>query len=400
MVRRRGRAAVSRALRLTGAAMAAYTVATWLLPETRPLLAPLTALLVVQVTLFGTLTDSLRRVVSVVAGVALAVGVAESVGFGWWSLMGLIAASIVVGQLLRLGPHLLEVPISAMLVLGVANAEAAALDRIVETLVGAGVGVAVNLLVPPSDQTRSAGAALDRYVEEIAEFLDGMAGELAAGAGPDQAAAWADDTRLLVRHAVRVERVLDQARESRRLNPRTLGTADPGMHLRTGLESLEHCAVALRALCRTVAEEVSDEPAEADGAADELRDAFAELLHEMARAIHGYGAVVRAEAESEPGEDVQDDELRESLHSLRQARERLIALLLASPRANARQWQLRDAVLATVERVLRELDAGERARRRAARWGARVPPRPRSAVHAVQRLRAGGRLGGGQPRGT
>ena len=36
----------------------------------------------------------------------------------------MVAVSLVVGQLLRLGPHLLEVPISAMLVLAVGGADA------------------------------------------------------------------------------------------------------------------------------------------------------------------------------------------------------------------------------------------------------------------------------------
>ncbi|MBA2560383.1 MAG: hypothetical protein H0V07_10965, partial [Propionibacteriales bacterium] len=48
--RERGAKAVGRAVRLTGAAIAAYLVAEQFFPGTKPLLAPLTALLVVQVT--------------------------------------------------------------------------------------------------------------------------------------------------------------------------------------------------------------------------------------------------------------------------------------------------------------------------------------------------------------
>src|SRR6185312_13284700 len=72
-VRQRGRAAVLRSLRLTSAAVAAYLVASLFSSHEQPLLAPLTALLVVQVTLFSTLTSGIERVVSVVAGVLLAV---------------------------------------------------------------------------------------------------------------------------------------------------------------------------------------------------------------------------------------------------------------------------------------------------------------------------------------
>ncbi|MGH8862363.1 MAG: FUSC family protein, partial [Jatrophihabitantaceae bacterium] len=112
-VRERGLAAAARVLRLTGAAVAAYLVALLFVTAQRPVTAALTALLVVQVTLVGTITDTIRRIVSVVAGVVLAIGVSNVVGLTWWSLAAIVAASIVVGQLLRLGPHLLEVPISA-----------------------------------------------------------------------------------------------------------------------------------------------------------------------------------------------------------------------------------------------------------------------------------------------
>ena len=123
-VRRRGRSALFRAARLTGAAVAAYLVAEALgLDDTPPLVAALTALLVVQATASGTLSTGVERVLSVVAGVAIAVAFSALVGLTWWSLAILVAASIVVGQLLRLGPNLIEVPISAMLVLGASGAE-------------------------------------------------------------------------------------------------------------------------------------------------------------------------------------------------------------------------------------------------------------------------------------
>jgi uncharacterized membrane protein YccC len=118
-LRQRGQKAVVRALRLTTAAAAAYLVADLLFPGTRPLLAPLTALLVVQVTLYSTLTTGLQRIASVVAGVVVAVLFSALVGFSWWSLALLIAAAILVGQLLQLREQMLEVPISAMLVLAV-----------------------------------------------------------------------------------------------------------------------------------------------------------------------------------------------------------------------------------------------------------------------------------------
>jgi len=53
-VRRDGRAAMLWSLRVTVAATASYVVASAIFPATQPLLAPLTAMLVVQVTLYTT----------------------------------------------------------------------------------------------------------------------------------------------------------------------------------------------------------------------------------------------------------------------------------------------------------------------------------------------------------
>src|SRR3954449_2608735 len=93
-----GRASLLWSLRITVAAVASYVVATLFFPGTQPLLAPLTAMLVVQVTPVSLLASGLDRVVAVVSGVALAVAFAAVVPLDWWSLGVLIFLSITVGQ--------------------------------------------------------------------------------------------------------------------------------------------------------------------------------------------------------------------------------------------------------------------------------------------------------------
>src|SRR4051794_9379762 len=255
-VRQRGRSAAFRAARITGASVAAYLVAEALgLRSPPPLIAALTALLVVQATLSSTLTNGVQRVLSVVAGVALAMLFVAVVGLTWWSLAALVAASIVVGQLLRLGPHLVEVPISAMLVLGVgyaAGAESAGTGRVVETVIGAVVGVLVNVLFPPPVQSRYAGQAVARFAEEIAALHDEAATQLAAGPSSEHTGRMLQDARRLNRHVPRVDRALVHAEESRRLNVRALGAPRSTRSLRGGLEALEMCSVATRTLFRSV----------------------------------------------------------------------------------------------------------------------------------------------------
>src|SRR4051794_18228381 len=174
------RGAVLWSLRITVAAVASYVVALLLFPGTQPLLAPLTAMLVVQVTPVSLLASGLDRVVAVVGGVSLAIAFAAVVPLEWWSLGILIFLSITLGQVLRLRANLIEVAISAMLVLGVGSvaAEAAAGQRIAETLVGAAVGIAANLLFPPRVPTSDAGREIESLADAISDLLrrsaDGM----------------------------------------------------------------------------------------------------------------------------------------------------------------------------------------------------------------------------------
>ena len=179
-LRNDGRAALLWSLRITVAAVASYVVGTLFFPGTQPLLAPLTAMLVVQVTPVSLLASGLDRVVAVVTGVSLAVAFAAVVPLEWWSLGLLIFVSITIGQVLRLRSNLIEVAISGMLVLGVGSlgAEPAAWQRIAETLVGAAVGIAANLLFPPKVASADAGRAIDGLADSVSDLLTRAADEL------------------------------------------------------------------------------------------------------------------------------------------------------------------------------------------------------------------------------
>jgi uncharacterized membrane protein YgaE (UPF0421/DUF939 family) len=385
--RERGAKAVGRALRLTGAAVAAYVVAEQMFPGTKPLLAPLTALLVVQVTLYSTLLTSVQRVASVVAGVLVALLVSSLLEFSPWSLAVLIAGSIMIGQLLHLREQMLEVPISAMLVLavGATGASASAVGRITETLVGAAVGVLYNVLLPGPVESHTAGEAVEAFADDMSAFLTSMANELADGLSEERAGRWLDRIRTLTHQVGRVDRVLVNAEESRKLNVRALGTMDTAPSLRSGLDALEHCVLALRSLCRALLDQVRQAPDEAQGGySPDVREVFAVLFHDLAAAVAGFGRLVCAEAETVADPDKRT--LATALDTVREARARLTDLLLLDPYDDPERWALNGTVLASVERVLREIDVEERLRQRARRrreWEERA-----TASQAVDRLRA------------
>jgi hypothetical protein len=371
--RERGDAGIAWTARLTAGAVASYVVARLMFSGSEPLLAPLTALLVIQLTPVSLLTSGIQRVVSVVAGVSVAVAFSALVGLTWWSLGILVAVSIVIGQALRLGPNIPEVPISAMLVMGVgASAGSAAWQRIAETVVGAMVGVVSNLLFPPRVAAKDAGAALEGLADELARLLETAGDELRAGVGHqalvERARAWLDQARRLTHDIPNVGRAVLRAEESRRLNVRALHTPDTGPGLRHGMEALEHSAVAVRSLFRSFLDTASVTSAHGQQFAEDLRGAFAVLLQELATGVRAFGRLVGAEAN--PRQRRPDvSELRQALDGLHEARARVIDLLLVDPRDNPAVAKLTLALLETVERLLQELALDERIRRHTSRSG-------------------------------
>lgn len=372
--RRDGRVAGQKALRLSGATMAAYASARVLLPEGDPVLAPLTALLVVQLTLTSTVTSAAQRVVSVVSGVAVAVFFSSVVGLAWWSLGILIAVTVVIGHLLRLGDHLLEVPISAMLVLAVGGASSAATERILETLVGAAVGLGVNLLFPPPLGRGSVGAAVDALTRAMSTVLYTAGRELPQDARAEAAELWLVDVRSLGRELAEADRVLRETTERRRLNARAAFTADPQPLLSSGIDALEQAATAMRELFRSLADGLRDDDPEVTGTG--AREVFSVVLEDLGDCVRAFGALVRAE--EQPGTEPPEEELAAALEAVRESRARLVELLLTDASAAPGLWQSRGSLLAAVERVLQALDVEQRVRQRLA-WqvaAARRPLRP------------------------
>ncbi len=224
--------------RLTAAAVLAYLFTLALTDGAVDLTGALTALLVVQASAVSTLRMGVVRVGAVLSGVLIAIGLSTWIGLTWWSLGAAIAASLIVANVLRLGEQALEAPISAMLILGVTNPDVAAETRILTTLIGAGVGVAFSLIFPPALPTRSAGQSIVQVAEAVAAPLEGAGGDLESGPGNrTQVQSWLDRVRAAERTVVESRRTLELLRDSRRLNPRALGTADIEPVLGTGLDT-------------------------------------------------------------------------------------------------------------------------------------------------------------------
>jgi uncharacterized membrane protein YccC len=342
-----------RTAKTTLAAVLAYLLAVLLLGEqVPPLLAPLTALLVAQLTIFETVKSGLERVGSVVAGVLVAVLLSQVVGLTWWSLGVAIFASLVIGTVLHLGDHTLEVPISAMLVLAVAGTEAAALGRVVETLIGAVTGVVISFVLRPPVYVQPAGDAVGALAAELAGLLVSMGEELTDGWSAEQARAWAERARELDR-PLRVARVaVARGEASLRLNPRQRRVREGASSLRAALAALEHAAVPVGGITLDLVD-LAD-AVEAKGQAEpELLVALGRLLVELGGGVAAFGQLVAPEVAGPPREAVP---LHIALEIARTHRDVLAELMLVDARTDPELWHIQGGLLANVDRLLREID--------------------------------------------
>jgi len=294
LVTRRAQPAAATVARLTITAVVAFVVARLVTDTAYPVIAPLTAMLVVQVTLYRTFWSALQRVASVVAGVLVALGLSHALGLTWWSLGITVAAALIIGMVLRLGDSMLEVPISAMLILSLGSEELAA-ARVLETFIGAATGLASGLLFAPL-RVQPAEEAIDELGARLGSLLDQMSAELTKEPSRDRSNEWLARARQLTDELDEVEDALGEAEESVRLNPRSALVVDPRIYLRRRLESMGHVTLAVRAIARSLRDSTALE-----GDANPLRDEqvarrVADVLRELAAVVRSYGRLARSKA--------------------------------------------------------------------------------------------------------
>jgi hypothetical protein len=394
--------------RLTATATFAYLLALLIPAGTaRPVLAPLTALLVLQASLYQTIRSGVKKVLSVTVGVLVAVGVSEFIGFSWWLLALLIAGALLIGRMLRLGDDLLEVPISAMLIFSSVGMHAAATGRVVDTLTGTGAGLIGGLAFAPP-RVQPAREAVGGLAGRLAELLDRMAADLLADPDPAVVAEWLSQSRSLRGEIERVDDALRTAADSAKLNPRALvagesvAVTDLTVSLRGGLETLEHAALTVRGLARSVLD-----AAALDSSASPVRDActrkrLADVLTQLGEVIRTYGRLLQA---APACIESLESELAAQLAETHQLQDSLAELLKpraeASPVAADTEWPLRGEILAHVDRLRTGLTASSIPRQRRQ---PRLRTRPRPVkLPAPKRLdaraRAGRRRRAAPPRG-
>ncbi|WP_050347565.1 FUSC family protein [Arsenicicoccus sp. oral taxon 190] len=372
-VPRRLRPTVMHTGRLTVAGVLAYLLTLVLTDGPVDLTGALTALLVCQASALSSVRMGLVRVGAVLTGVIVAVTVSSWVGLNWWSLGIAIGTSLLLAKVFRLGDQALETPISAMLILSAGGQEIAVETRLVTTLIGAAVGIGINLAFPPTIPTRAAISSVRWVALELGECLDRVAESLAlAPLVRGDVEEWLDSVRAVSGRVARASSLVQSVKDARKLNPRALTSRTIEPPLRTGLDRLEQCQLALRSLLLLMAESAPSSPTPDDGYGEEVRIVFSVVMSDVATSVRAFGDLVAAEARGEVAE--MEETLEQALEALGETRAVLTELMMVDPATQTGRWMLRGSILAGVEQILALLAVGVRRRERE-RWHATAPSR-------------------------
>ena len=209
-------------LKTSVAAIAAWLICTVTLGQPLPIFAAIAALLVVQPSVNQSLAKGIERSVGVIFGVILAYVAGMLFGHTSWIVLGIIVVSLLVAWALRLSPGSAnQIPISAMLVIALgANTPGYAVNRVLETVIGAVVGLAVNAIIVPPVLLTPAHAEVVRLAERVADTLSSFAIALREPQTGPELAAMLAAARQLPGLRNSATGALVKADESLMLNPR------------------------------------------------------------------------------------------------------------------------------------------------------------------------------------
>ncbi|MFC7492237.1 MULTISPECIES: FUSC family protein [unclassified Knoellia] len=343
-------------VKATMATVIAWFVADRVMGSATPFYAPLAALLVVDRTVARSLGQSVRRILAVGLGMALAWLVGTTLGLHWWSMGIVILGALVLGRWHRLGDSGIQVPSMALLSLLTAGGTDEEFTGItmLETLVGGMIGVAVNVLVFAPLHVQAPRERVLDYSRRVRALLDEVADGLRGEWGKDSVDAWRAAADSLHEKAPGVLDLIELGRESQRFNPRDeLHKLEPAWDgYRETVDGLRRATWHVSGLVRTLGDNL-DHPARAAPSQDFL-DGIASVLSEVAAAFDDFGV------------DGALESVGSRLDGVERRLDELTTLLHETPLEDPRAWPEHGALLHDCTRLVADL--------RSVAGGAVIPP--------------------------
>ncbi len=222
-------------------------------------LAPWAAVLVVHSTVYKTVSRGTQQVAATFFAVFLAFAAGTLFGIEPWSLGLVILVGFLVGQLPWVKEEAGTIATTGLVTLATGSTDQMDLlsSRLVDTAVGVLVGLAVNLLVWPPLRDRAAWSHAEQLPGQLAAVLRAMADGAGDGLTTEETDGWVRDLRRVDLRIDQAWRLLWQARESGRFNPRRSRPTGWG-ELKQLLHELEQGVADTLSMARTMRRSVEE----------------------------------------------------------------------------------------------------------------------------------------------
>jgi uncharacterized membrane protein YccC len=204
------------------AATLAWLAAAHIFGLPQPFLAPWAAVYIVEATVYRSLWTACQQVAAVVVAVLLAMVVDWLMPSQLLGVAVAVLVGLLIGQWRRFGDSGPWIGITALLLItwGMSGEGGLLADRLVETVLGVTIGLAVNGLLFPPVYSDRAQETIWRLASDMADLLMEMAETFRHDGPPTQADRWSRRTAGAVTLVRQAERAIELNRESNRMNVR------------------------------------------------------------------------------------------------------------------------------------------------------------------------------------
>ncbi len=327
------------------AAGIAWAVALLAYPHSRPYFAPLAVILIVQPTVYDSLSRAFQRVVGVLLGVTAALAVSHFLTPSGWSIAIVVFAGLLLGWSLRLGPQgVVQVPVSALLVFAVGSATPDyGARRVAETLIGSAIAVLAVLVSPPAPAPERVVSNALTPLHRCRDILREIGPAIGSAWTLEQAEAWRREALGLYEATTRARQDYQAHQLTARWNARA----------RRQRLVLERADEALRAGDRIAIQTRLITRALVDGApAARPLPAVGAMLVSTASAIQAYAVWVAS-----PGESADRQQLSDAIRVAGQTSGQAVIRAQRRWRDDPAQWLTFGTILTMSQRILAEVSS-------------------------------------------
>jgi hypothetical protein len=229
--------------------------AAWLIGEQAfdggGLVAAIVCSLSIRISLYKSVREGLGQILGTAIGAGIALATVYFFDFGVIAVATTVLLCSVVARGLRLGEVAsVNVPVTALIVIGPGISSSTAEHRLFSTLIGAAVAIVFSYF---SHASTPAGRTIDqitRLGKKSADLLGNMAEGVASGYSQDDAGKWLLRARILIEEIPNVRSQALEAKRYARWSP--LAEADQADALYLRGVAMEHTVVQVRTIARTL----------------------------------------------------------------------------------------------------------------------------------------------------